>query len=120
MLFENQRRHVRQIADAINDREIDVGIIFRYLFHDRRLGKADSDDQIITALGKRSHRRLNRIGSSRLDISQDDRKIFGCALHSLPGSIVEGTIIFAANIENYPNVYLRLVVGGVTWATIAS
>src|SRR5688572_3030025 len=46
MLFENERRHIWQLALTVDDRKLNVRIVFRYLFHDRRLRKTDADDQV--------------------------------------------------------------------------
>src|SRR5689334_23296876 len=44
VFLEDERGDVRQIADAVDDREVNVWIVFRDGFHDRRLGETDTDD----------------------------------------------------------------------------
>src|SRR5215204_508824 len=100
MLFENQRRDVRQLAHAVDDGEPNIWIIFRNLFHDRRLCKTDSDNQIEVLLGESTHGRLDSVWRARLDVTQHDRKIFCSTLHTFPRSSVERSIVLAADVEN--------------------
>ena len=74
MFLESQRRHVRKIAEAINDGELNVWIIFRNQFDNRSLGKPNADDEIVVAFSKRAHRRLDRSGITGLDIAQHNRQ----------------------------------------------
>ena len=59
MFLEQQARHVRhrRLAivreyDAVDDREVDIGVITSDDLHDGRLRKADADDEVIPALGE--------------------------------------------------------------------
>src|SRR5712664_3904063 len=133
MFLENQRSDVgfRRLAvgfenHAIDDRKLEIRIIVRYRLHDWALSKAYPDDQIVTALSKRAHRRLDRNRIAGFDVAQDYVQLrfatarfavrkhagFG-AFHARPGRRVERTIVFAANIKNNPNVNLRFIVGAV-------
>src|SRR5436309_2135845 len=72
VLLEDERGDVRQIARAVNYREVDVRIVLRYNVHDGCLREADSDDEVVAALGEGAHRWLNRDGVSRLNVAQND------------------------------------------------
>src|SRR5437867_10667778 len=123
MLFENKRGHVWKLTYTIDNCEVKVRIVLRDGFHDRRLGEADADDQIITTLCEGAHGRLNRSGISRLYIAQDDihgrlsttrlairhHTGFG-ALYSGPCSSVERAIVFAADVEDDANMRFGFVV----------
>src|ERR1051325_8127466 len=68
MLFKNQGGDVGQLTNSIDDRKVNVRIILRDLFHDRRLCKANSDDQIEVPLGKFGYRRFNCVRRSGFDV----------------------------------------------------
>src|SRR5215217_2272001 len=104
MLLENQGCNVRQFAYTIDDCELNVGVVFRNLLHDRRLCETDADDQIELAFGESAHRRLDGVGRARLNVAQDDRQILCGTLHSFPCGSIEGAIVFSADIENNPDV----------------
>src|SRR3984893_1972618 len=72
VLLENQRRDVGQLADAVDDGEVNVRIVLRDNLDDRRLGKADADDQIVAALGKRAQGWFDGSGRAGCDIAQHD------------------------------------------------
>src|ERR1051326_9226863 len=67
LFLEDKRSDVRQLADAIDDRELDMRIIFRHLLHDRSLRKADSDDEVEISFRDRKSTRLN---SSHIPLSR--------------------------------------------------
>src|SRR6185369_1508267 len=56
VLFEDQRRDIWRINHAVDDRELQVGIVARYVIHDRSLSETDPDDQVVAAFGEGSHR----------------------------------------------------------------
>src|SRR4030095_13622706 len=126
MLFEDQRSNVRlrRLAvsfkdDSINDRKMDIGIVIRDALHDRALRKADSNNQIVAALGKRAHGGLDRNWIARFNVANHNvqrrlattslsiwlRSRFG-ALNSRPGGGVERAIVLSAYIENDADVHL--------------
>ena len=110
MLLEDQRSDVRQLADAVDDRELNVRIILRDLLDDRRLRETDADDQIVVAFGKRAHRRFDRVRSAGLDVAQDDRQIFRRrACTPSPRRGIERTIVLAADVEDDSDANLRLI-----------
>src|SRR5688500_7012188 len=117
MFLEDERRHIWRLALPVDDRKLNVRIIFRYEFHDRRLCETHANDEIEIAFGESTHCRFDRVCRSRFDVAQDDRKIFRRALHALPRSSVERTIVLAADVENDPNAYLRVILGGRRFAT---
>src|SRR6266850_2557249 len=72
MLFEDQRCDIGKLADTVNNGEVNVWVILRHHFHDWRLGKSHSDDQIVFALRERAHCRLDRSWITRFYITQND------------------------------------------------
>src|SRR5215208_196013 len=106
MLLKNQRRNVRQFADAIDDRELNVWVVFGDLLHDWGLSKANSDDQIEIAFGEGAHRGFDGVWCTGFDIAQDDWEIFRGTLHTFPGSGVKRAIVLSANVENDADVNL--------------
>src|SRR5688500_16026295 len=109
MFLEYERRHVRELAHAVDDRKLNVRIVFRDLLHDRRLCEAHANDEIEVAFREGTHRGFDRVWRSRFNVPQDDRMIFRRALHPLPRRRVERTIVLAADIENDPDAYLRRI-----------
>src|SRR5215213_4573720 len=109
MLLENERRNVWELADAVDDCELNVWIVFCYLLHDRRLCKTNSDDQIEITFGERAHRGLDGVWCAGFDIAQDDWQILRGTLHTFPRSSVEGAIILSADVKNDTDLDLRFV-----------
>src|SRR5215475_5177026 len=114
MLFENQRSDVRKLAHAVDDREIELWIILRNRVDDRRLVKTHANNQVVAAFGKRPHRRLNRGGVSRLDVAQNDRKVFSRPANTLQRRGIERMIVLPPDVENDSDMDLGRVIGGVT------
>src|SRR5215213_6183075 len=100
MFFKDERSYVREFADAIDNGELDVRIILRHLLHDRRLRETHSDDQIEISFSKRAHRRLNRVRRAGFNVTQDNRQIFGRALHAFPRRRIERAIVLSADVKN--------------------
>src|ERR1051326_3365951 len=69
VFLKDERCDVWQFTDAVDDRELDVRIVFGDLLHDRSLCETDADDQVEISFGKRTHRRFDRVRSARLDVS---------------------------------------------------
>src|SRR6266516_564813 len=125
MLFEDKRRDIGKLADAINNGEVNVGVVLCHHFHDWRLGKSHPDDQIIFALSERAHCRLDRSWVARFYITQNDaqRRFTATgsvgvlsslgALHAGEGCGIERAIVFAADIKDDANMDFRFVVRGV-------
>src|SRR5215216_3520514 len=111
MFFEDQRRDVWQLAHAVDDGELNVWIVFRNLFHDRRLRKTNADDQIEIPFSERAHGGFDGVGSARLDVTQNDRQIACGTLHTFPGSSVERPIVLSTDIKNNADFYLRRIFG---------
>src|SRR5215216_5376010 len=111
MLLENERRDVGQLANAIDDRELNVRVVFRNLLHDRGLGETNSDDQIEVPFGERAHSRLDGVWRAGFDIAQDDWQILRGALHTFPGSSVERPIVLSADVKDDADLNLRFVFG---------
>src|ERR1043165_2103228 len=109
MFFEDQRRDIRQFTFTIDDGELNVWIVLGDLFHDRSLGKTDADDEVEVALSKRAHRWFDRVRSAWFNVAQNDREIPGRLLHAFPRSSVEGSIVFAADIEDDSDLDLRFI-----------
>src|SRR5215471_1024506 len=114
MFFENQRSDVRKLAHTIDNREIELWIILRNRVDDRRMVKAHANNQVVAAFGKRPHRRLNGGGVTRLDVAQNDRKIFSRSAYTLQRRGVEGMIVLPADVKNDSDMDLGRVVGGIT------
>ncbi len=112
VLLENERCHVREVDEAVDDREIDVRIILRDALHDRRLREADTDDQIVAAFREGAHRGLDRGRVARLDVPQDDRKVLRRALDAFPGGGVERAVVLASDVEDDSDVNLLAVLAG--------
>src|SRR5436309_2701199 len=102
---------------------MNIAIVFRHGLHDRTLRKAHSDDQVIAALSKSAHRRLDRYRSSRLDVAKHNiesgfpatRLTVGehsrfSAFHPGPGGGIEGTIVFTADVKDDADVNLGFVI----------
>ncbi len=112
VLLEHQRRDVGQLADAVDDGELNVGIVLRDRVENRRLREADADDEVVFALGKRAHGRLDVDRRARLDVAQHDpeaglsavravRQRAGLgAFHAVPRGGIEGAIVLAADVEH--------------------
>src|SRR5258706_11759723 len=92
---------------------MNIRIVPGHGLHDRSLRKANADNQIVTALSKGAHRRLDRNRIARLDVAQQHieggfattRLAVGehsrlSALHSGPGGGIEGTIVFAVDVKD--------------------
>src|SRR5215213_2318898 len=109
MLLENERRNVWELADAVDDCELNVWVVFRYLLHDRRLCKTNSDDQIEITFGEGAHRGLDGVGCAGFDIAQDDWQILRGALHTFPGGGVERAIVLSADVKDDADFDLRFV-----------
>src|ERR1044071_2166841 len=106
MFLENERRNVGKLAYAIDNRKLNIRIVFRNLLHDGRLGKTNSDDEIEVSFGERAHGRLDGVWRTGFDVAQHNRQILCGALHTFPRSSVERAIVLAADIKNDPDVNL--------------
>src|SRR6266508_2666590 len=125
MFFENQRRHVRQITDAVDYRKANVGIVLSYEFNDWSLRETDADDEVVIPFGEGAHGRLDRGGIAGFNIAQDDWQWRLAATRAVgpfaglrtlrpgPRGRIKRPVILTADIENntYPN--LRFVVGAI-------
>src|SRR6266571_7442243 len=108
---------------------MNIRIILRDGLHDRTLRKADTDYKIVTALGERAHRRLDRDGIAGLHVANNyiqRRLAAAClavgkhaclgALHSVPRRSIERTIVFSADVKNDADANLAGIVGAVSRA----
>jgi hypothetical protein len=112
VLLEDQRGDVGQLADAVDDREVNLRIIPGDRVDDGGLGEADADDQIEAALGERADCRLDVDRRARLDVSEQDaeRRFPACgavgqpaglgAPHTGPRGCVERAIVLTADVED--------------------
>src|SRR5882757_6968957 len=105
---------------------MNIWIVFRHGLHDRTLRKSNADDQIIAALSKGAHRRLDRYRIARLDVAKHNvesgfpatRLTVGehsrfSALHPGPGGGIEGTIVFTADVKDDTDVNFGFVIGAI-------
>src|SRR6185503_4573169 len=109
MLLEDQRSNVWQLADAVDDGELNVRIVFRDALHDRRLCKSNTDDEIEISLGESAHRGFDCVWCTGFDIAQDYRKILCGTLHTFPRRGIERSVVLSADVENDSDVDLRWV-----------
>src|SRR6266576_1115982 len=106
---------------------MDVWIIPGDTLHDGSLSKTDADDQVIAALSKRAHGRLNRSRITGLDIAENNiqRRLATASLairqgprfsafHAGPRRRIERAIVFAADVKNNAHMNFRFVVRAVT------
>src|SRR6267142_4443112 len=114
VLLEHQRGNIRHLAYTIDNSEVDVRVVLGNLFHYGRLSKTHPNNQIEPTFGEGSHCRFNRVWSARFYVTQHDREIPGCPLHTFPSGCVEGTIVFSADVKNDPYMNFCLVVSSVT------
>ena len=57
---------------AVDDGEVDVRIVARDDTHDGSLSEADTDHEVVPALGKRTHGGLDGVRRARLYIPEHD------------------------------------------------
>src|ERR1700754_314914 len=111
VLLENQRSNVRQLAHTVDDCKLNVWIVLRNLFHDRRLRETNADDQVEIAFGKRTHGRFDRVWGARFDVAQNYRQILRRPLYAFPRRRVERAIVLPADVKNDADLDLRGIVG---------
>src|SRR5262249_53176253 len=106
--------HIRPVDNAVDDREIQLRIVFCDRLDDRSLDKADPDNEVVTALGERTHRGLNRCGIARFNIAKDERKFLRGTACPRPCGGIERPVVLASEVIDHTDVYLRPVVGRIT------
>ena len=98
LLAEIDRLHVRQINDAVDEREFHVGKLLRDPLDGRGLREANRDDDARAAPRHLLHRllALRRVGD--LEFPDRDAGVLGEFRRALRGGLVEGAVELAAEI----------------------
>src|SRR5262249_24511977 len=101
---------VWKLADAVHDCKIQIRVVLGSRFDLWRLRESDTDDQVVSALCKGTHRRLNRGRIAAFNIPQHDWQVFGSATDSLPGSRIKRAVVLATDIKDDTNMNLGFVI----------
>jgi len=105
ILMEDKAGHIGDYLglELVHADELDVGVLRGHLQGRLTQGKADRDDGVIPRLGELTDVVLIVGGSASLDVVGLRTERRGSLLDALPGRLVEGTVVHAADIRNEPD-----------------